>query len=127
MSRWSAFLLHRLRRGTRMRAWTGWVAAIALLVATLGPEWQAFGRPDAGDPFASLCINGTASGGGDGHPFGNACVLCTLAHTAPDLGTGAPQVAQLDYAPPEVAPPTPIVWRAPQSRAPTARAPPVVG
>jgi len=127
MSHSPAVALPRLHPAARSRRFAGWLAAFALLVATLAPQWQALSRPAADDPFASLCVNGGAEGGAGSHPFGNACVLCTLAHSAPELGGGAPRVATLEYAPPEVAAPQAVAARPVQARAPTARAPPSAG
>ena len=60
-----------------------------------------------------------------GHEHGDACALCTLAHTTPTLAGAAPAaMVVVAYAPP--APPAPVVVRSrvAQSRAPGARAPP---
>jgi len=60
-----------------------------------------------------------------GHEQGDACALCTLAHTTPTLAGVPPQgVVVVAFAPP--APPTaePVRTRAAQGRAPSARAPP---
>ena len=89
MSLLRRYVVPRLRHGARTRGVAGWLAAFALLLATLAPQLQALTRPDAHDPLSSMCAGGSpVSGPAGDHPFGNACALCTLAHTAPALGAG---------------------------------------
>jgi len=60
-----------------------------------------------------------------GHEHGDACAMCTLAHTTPTLAGVPPvDVTVVAFAPP--APPSaePVRTRAAQARAPSARAPP---
>jgi hypothetical protein len=111
------------------------LALFALLVAALVPTFSRLMSPVGLADGSTLCQAAQADGDSragstssptpDAHAPGDACALCSLAHTTPALGGSAlPAVAVLAYAPP--APPAPAVvrTRVAQSRAPGARAPP---
>ena len=103
-------------------------ALVALLAAALMPTFARIAQTAGPTDRASICQaagSGTSPSQGDGHAPGDACALCSLAHTTPVLAGAAPAaVAVLAYAPP--APPTnePVRTSAAQARAPSARAPP---
>ena len=74
-------------------------------------------------PAAHAMHHGTPMPGG--HEHGDACALCTLAHTTPTLAGVAPvDVTVVAFAPPAPPAAEPVRTRAAQARAPSARAPP---
>jgi hypothetical protein len=106
------------------------LAFVALLVAALMPTLSRLMQPVGLSDWATICQATPAAAGsgapqGEQHEPGDACALCSLAHTTPTLGGAAmPAVAVLAYAPP--APPATAQVHAgvAQARAPSARAPP---
>jgi hypothetical protein len=103
-------------------------AFVALLAAALMPTFARLVQPTGPTDWAAICQTAPQASGtpqGNAHELGDACALCSLAHTSPALaGAPAPAVAVLAYAPPT--PPAAESVRAgvPQTRAPSARAPP---
>src|SRR5471030_34284 len=81
-------------------------AFVALLAAALMPTFARIAQATGPTDWASICqASGSNPSQGDGHAPGDACALCSLAHTTPVLAGAAPAaVAVLAYAPP--APPT---------------------
>ena len=118
----SAFL-PSLRPAAGRRRVPGWMAIVCLLVALFAPEVEALARPAADDPFAALCAG--SAGGADSHPYGNACPSCTLAHSAPTLGTWGGATTVVAYAPPVPGEGLMAGVRTGDARAPTARGPPL--
>jgi hypothetical protein len=85
-------------------------------------------QPAGPADWAAICQAAPQASGtsqGDAHELGDACALCSLAHTTPVLA-GAPMqtVAVLAYAPPAPPAAEPVRTGVPQTRAPSARAPP---
>jgi hypothetical protein len=135
-------LLPTLRPTLAARRLAARLALFALLVSALVPTFSRLTAPVGPAEWAALCQSSSESPRADAgpragspasdtpqdaHSHGDACVLCSLAHTTPALGGVAlAAVAVLAYAPP--APPAPAVvrMRVVQSRAPGARAPPSV-
>ena len=104
------------------------LALFALLVAALVPTFSRLLAPVGLTDWAVLCQAAPApsapAGPQDLHP-GDACALCTLAHTTPALAGAAPAaIAVLAYAPPAPPAPAAVRTRVAQARAPGARAPP---
>lgn len=103
-------------------------ALVALLAAALMPTFARLAAPTGPLDWAAICQAAPQTSGssqGDAHELGDACALCSLAHTTPVLaGAAAAAVAELAYAPP--APPAhePVRTGVPQARTPGARAPP---
>jgi len=128
-------LLPTLRPSLAARRAVARLAMWAMLAAALVPGFSRLVRP--GEAWGPLCqsqpsAHATAAGEDGapppGHAPGDACALCTLAHTTPALASAAaPTVETIDYAPP--APPAEVAVRSrvAQSRAPGARAPPMGG
>jgi hypothetical protein len=104
-------------------------AWVALLAAALMPTFARLVAPTGPADWAAICQAAPPASGapqGDAHELGDACALCSLAHTTPALtGATATAAAVLAYAPP--APPAgePVRASVPQARAPSARAPPL--
>jgi len=100
---------------------------LAVLAAALVPGFSRMLQPS--QAWGALCqapaTDGTSPAG---HEHGDACVLCTLAHTTPTLA-GTPPAATpiLAYVPP--APPVAagVRTRAARALAPPARGPPSAG
>ncbi len=104
-------------------------AFVALLAAALMPTISRIAQATGPTDWASICQTASPSGAdpsqGDRHDHGDACALCSLAHTTPVLGgTASPAVAVLAYAPPAPPAQEPVRTGVPQARAPGARAPP---
>ncbi len=103
-------------------------AFVALLGAALMPAFARAMAPSGPVDGAAICQAAPQDAGssqGNAHPLGDACVLCSLAHAAPVLtATTAPAVAVLAYAPPAPPAVAPVRAGVPQTRAPSARAPP---
>ncbi len=101
-------------------------ALVALLATALLPTFARLLQTSGPADWATVCQSAPAGAPlGETHAPGDACALCSLAHTTPMLaGTAPPAVAILAYAPP--APPAPARVRpaVAQARAPGARAPP---
>jgi hypothetical protein len=121
-------LLHpRLRPTAAARRFALWLATFSLLVGALVPTLSRLALPDAADEWSALCqAGGGAAGSTSLHEFGDACALCTLAHTTPAVG-GATAVAPatIAYAPPAPPAPAAVRPRFAQARAPGARGPPL--
>jgi hypothetical protein len=122
-------LLPTLRPSRAARRFGVRMALFALLVAALVPSLSRLLAPGELADWAVLCQSAPASsspaGSQDTHP-GDACVLCTLAHTTPVLGAAAPApIAVLAYAPPAPPASAPVRTRVTQARPPGARAPPL--
>ena len=104
-------------------------AVVALLAAALMPAFARAMAPTGPVDWAAICQavpQDSGSSQGNAHPLGDACVLCSLAHTTPVLtGATAPAVAVLAYAPPALPAAEPVRTGVPQTRAPSARAPPL--
>ena len=104
-------------------------AFVALLAAALMPTFARLVAPAGPLDWAAICQATPQTSGssqGDAHELGDACALCSLAHTTPALGGAtAPAVAVLAYAPPEPPPAEPARTGVTQARAPSARAPPL--
>jgi hypothetical protein len=118
----------RLRPSAAQPRLALWLALFALLVGALVPTLSSLARPDADDAWSVLCHARGSSPADPAapHEFGDACALCTLAHTTPVLAAGADAiVVAVAYAPP-----VPVTAQAPrtrslQARAPAARGPPI--
>ena len=121
-------LLPTLRPSLAARRLGVRLALFALLAAAMVPTFSRLLQPVGLSDWAALCQTVPASGSSqDQHANGDACALCSIAHTTPALGGQAhAPVAVLAYAPP--APPAPAAVRTQvvQARAPSARAPPAV-
>ena len=121
-------LLTTLRPAVAARRFGVRLALFAWLVLALVPTISRLATPAGPAEWAVLCQSAPAAPAPAGTPdlhSGDACALCSLAHTTPALAGAAPAtVAVLAYAPP--APPAPAVVRTrfAQARAPGARAPP---
>ena len=104
-------------------------AFVALLAAALMPTFARLAQPTGPADWAAICQAAPQASGtpqGDAHELGDACALCSLAHTTPTLaGAPAPGVAVLAYAPPAPPADEPVRAGVPQARAPSARAPPL--
>ena len=102
---------------------------VALLAAALMPTFARLVQPAGPADWAAICQAAPQASGtpqGDAHELGDACALCSLAHTTPALaGAPAPAVAVLAYAPPALPAAEPVRTGVPQTRAPSARAPPL--
>ena len=103
-------------------------AFVALLVAALMPTFARLATTTGPADWAAICQAAPPTSDapqGGAHELGDACALCSLAHTTPALaGTAAPAVAVLAYAPPAPPAAEPVRTGVPQARAPSARAPP---
>jgi hypothetical protein len=103
-------------------------AFVALVAAALMPTFARLVAPTGPADWAAICQatpQNSSPSPGDGHALGDACALCSLAHTTPALtGATAPAVAVLAYAPPVPPAAEPVRSGVPQARAPSARAPP---
>ncbi len=105
-------------------------AFVALLAAALLPTISRLVQETGPSDWAAICQVASSSSGagapqGDQPGHGDACALCSLAHTTPVLGGAAqPAVAVLAYAPPTPPALEPVRTGVPQARAPSARAPP---
>jgi len=125
-----ASLTPRLRSPAAAHRLAAWLALLALLVGTLVPTLSRLAHPEEGDAWRTLCqTRGSTPADPSGrHEFGDACALCTLAHTTPGLtGTPAAAIAAIAYAPPVPIAPPAVRALAVQARAPGARGPPVFG
>ena len=99
-------------------------AFVALLAAALMPTFARLVQPTGPADWAAICQAAGAPQGA-AHELGDACALCSLAHTTPALaGAPVPAVAVLAYAPPAPPAAEPVRTSVPQTRAPSARAPP---
>ncbi len=121
------FLLHSLRPSLAARRLAARLALFAVLAAALVPGFARLMQP-TGEAWAALCQSAPASQlPAGGHEAGDACALCTLAHTTPVIASGAPPAgAILAYAPPAPVATAVVRSRVAQSRAPGARGPPPV-
>ena len=122
-------LLPLLRPAAALRRLGVQWAFVALLAAALMPTISRIAQTTGPTDWASICQTTTTSGAnpsqGDPHDHGDACALCSLAHTTPILGGAAPATAAvLAYAPPVPPAHEPVRTGVPQARAPSARAPP---
>ena len=108
------------------------LAFAALLAVALMPTLSRLAQPAGLADRAAICqatpsTSGTGAPQGEPDAHGDACAFCTLAHTTPALGGGAPPaVAVLAYAPPVPPAVTPLATPVSQARAPGARAPPAL-
>jgi hypothetical protein len=124
----ASLLTPRLRPTASARRFALWLATFALFVGALVPTLSRLALPDAADEWGALCQarNGGATGSSVLHEFGDACALCTLAHTAPAATGPVPAaLAAVAYAPPPPVAAAPVRPRFAQARAPAARAPPL--
>jgi hypothetical protein len=105
-------------------------AFVALLAAALMPTFARIAQTAGPTDWASICqatSTGSGPSQGDSHALGDACALCSLAHTTPAMaGAAATAVAVLAYAPPVPPAHAPVRSGVAQARAPSARAPPVL-
>jgi hypothetical protein len=121
-------LSHFLRPTAALRRLGVRWAFVALLAAALMPTFARVAQSAGPADWAAICQaapSTSSSSQGDAHELGDACAFCSLVHTMPALpGAPVPAVAVLAYAPP--APPAAESVRGgvPQTRAPSARAPP---
>ena len=125
-----ALLTPRLRPPAAARGPAAWFALLALLVGALVPTLSRLAHPEEGDAWRTLCQTrgSTPAEPSAPHDFGDACALCTLAHTTPVLtGTPGAALAAIAYAPPVPVAPPAVGAHAAQARAPGARGPPVLG
>lgn len=103
-------------------------AFAALLAAALMPTFARLATPTGPLDWAAICQappQNSGSSQGSVHELGDACALCSLAHTTPALtGAALPAVTLLAYAPPVPPVAAPVRGSVPQARAPSARAPP---
>jgi hypothetical protein len=128
MSPLTSLLLPRLRPPARARRIALWLATFALFAGALVPTLSRLALPEAAEEWSALCQSrGGAAGSPLLHEFGDACALCTLAHTTPALAGPAPaSIAAIAYAPPAPPAGAPVRARPVQARAPAARAPPLL-
>ena len=121
-------LLPLLRPAAALRRLGVQWAFVALLAAALMPTISRIAQTTGPTDWASICQTTTSGANpsqGDPHDHGDACALCSLAHTTPILGGAAPATAAvLAYAPPVPPAHEPVRTGVPQARAPSARAPP---
>ena len=120
-----------LRPTAAARRLAAQLALFALLLGALLPSVSRLLQAGTASEWAVLCQSpaaaGTPAGGSNDLRHGDACALCSLAHTTPVLAGATPAaLAVLAYAPP--APPAlaPVRARATQARPPGARAPPTI-
>jgi hypothetical protein len=125
-----ASLTPRLRPPAAAHRLAAWLALLALLVGALVPTLSRLAHPGAGDAWNTLCQarGSTPADPAGPHEFGDACALCTLAHTTPVLtGTPTAAPAAIAYAPPAPVASPAVRAHAVQARAPGARGPPAFG
>jgi hypothetical protein len=103
-------------------------AFAALLAAALMPTFARLAAPTGPVDWAAVCQAAPQNSGssqGSMNELGDACALCSLAHTTPALtGATVPAVIVLAYAPPVPPATAPVRAGVAQARAPSARAPP---
>ena len=121
-------LLTLLRPSVAARRLGARLALFALLVAAAVPTVSRLMQPVGLADWAVICQSspGTPAPAGSADTLhGDACALCTLAHTTPALaGAASVAVAELAYTPPAPPVPAPVRTRVAQARPPGARAPP---
>jgi hypothetical protein len=120
-------LIPRLRLPAVRRRTASWLALLALLIGAVVPTLSRLAQPGEADAWRTLCqARGSTPPDRTGpHEFGDACALCTLAHTTPGLaGAAAVALPAVDYAPPPPVAPPGVRTRIAQARAPGARGPP---
>jgi hypothetical protein len=104
-------------------------AFVAMLAVALMPTVSRIVQESGPTGWATCQAAAPANSSGDPQDgasrHGDACALCSLAHTTPVLAGAAPApVAVLAYAPPAPPADAPVRAGVPQARAPSARAPP---
>ena len=123
-------LLHLLRpHDTLRRLGVRW-ALVAMLALALMPTISRIVQQAGPTDWASICqatspagSSGDSQGAASDH--GDACALCSIAHTTPVLPGATPTPATvLAYAPPAPPADAPVRAGIAQTRAPSARAPP---
>ncbi len=123
-------LLHLLRPHDALRRLGLRWALVAMLAMALMPTVSRIVQSTGPTDWASVCqataptsSSGESPGAASDH--GDACALCSLAHTTPVLPGAAPApAAVLAYAPPAPPADAPVRAGVAQARAPSARAPP---
>ncbi|MEP6502766.1 MAG: DUF2946 family protein [Betaproteobacteria bacterium] len=119
-------LLTLLRPSLATRRLGALLALFALLVAAAVPTFSRLLQPVGLADWAILCQSTPATPAGAPDALhGDACALCTLAHTTPAMAGAAPATfGELAYTPPTPPTAAPVRTRVAQARAPGARAPP---